>query len=163
DVTDQNTEGIFDGYYLIRTADFVPNPSQHWDPSALDGLEKVARFGNAVVLHGRWVSPLMRATFLLDGAVVDEIYKNPAPRWPLVAEKLEEICKVMPWNDGAAILLGNACLNLDRRAEAIAAYQHALREMEKSDSTRAEVERQITRLESGEALTSVQPIRRLVE
>lgn len=163
DLNDQNTEGVFDGYYLLRMADFVPNPSQHWDPATLDGLEKVARFGNATVLRGRWVSPLIRATFLLDGAVVDEIYKKPAPNWTLIAEKLREICAVMPWSDGAAILLGNACLNLDRRADAIAAYQHALREMEKSDSTRAEVERQITRLQSGEALTSIQPIRRLVE
>lgn len=164
ELDDQNTEGVFEGYYLLRMADFVPNPSQHWDPATLDGLEKVARFGNATVLRGRFISPLIRAQFLLDGAVLEEIYKKPAPNWTLIAEKLREICAVMPWSENAAILLGNACLNLDGRAESIAAYQHALRAMDKSDPTRPEVERQIARLQSGEALTSIQPIRsRLLE
>jgi len=164
DVSDQNASGVFDGYYLLKMGDFVPDPGQHWDPATFVGLEKVARLGNAMVLRGRWVSPLIRATFLLHGAVVDEIYKNPAPNWTLIAEKLREICKVMPWSDGAAILLGNACLNLDRRKEAIDAYQHALSEMNKNDSMRGEVERQITRLQSGEKLASIRAIRsRLLE
>ncbi len=160
---DQNTKGVFDGYYLVKTADFISAPHDHWDPATFNGLEQVVRLGNIVVLRGRWVTPQVRA-YSLRGKIIEEIYKNPKPDWQLLARKLAEVSQALPWSDGTAVLLGNAYLKIDQRAAAIAAYEHALREMEKDDSGRLEIERQIQRLQSGQALATIQPLRsRLLE
>jgi hypothetical protein len=121
-------------------------------------LERVARFGYVIVLHGRWVAPVPRA-YSLRGHVLEEIYKNPTPNWELIAEKLREILRALPWSDSTAILLGNACLKLDRATEATQAYEYALREMKAADPARADVERQLARLRAGEPPASIQPLR----
>ncbi len=155
---DSNTEGIFDGYFMVGMNRFVAVPHEHWDPAIFDGLETVARIGQVKVLRGRWVAPIARA-HSLGGLVLEAIYKNPAPNWELIAEKLAEILKVTPWSEGTAILLGNASLKLDRREAAIGAYEHALREMETIDPAQPDVVRQIARLRAGEPTAEVQPLR----
>ncbi|MBA2431012.1 MAG: phospholipid carrier-dependent glycosyltransferase [Chthoniobacterales bacterium] len=155
---DTNKEGVFDGYYLVSTVSFIPVPHEHWDPAIYNGLERVARFGNVVVLRGRWVAPVARA-YSLRGHVLEAIYKNPAPNWDLIREKLREVVEALPWNASSAILLGNACLKLDRAAEAIDAYEHALREMKMADPARPDLQRQIARLRAGEPTTAIQPLR----
>ena len=157
-IEDTNTEGIFDGYYLVGTNSLNAIPHEHWDPSVLDPLERVARLGNVVVLHGRLVAPTIRASSLR-WVVLEAIYKNPSPNWELIAEKLAEILKVTPWSEGTAILLGNASLKLDRREAAIEAYEHALREMETVDPAKPDVIRQITRLRAGEPTAAIEPLR----
>ena len=158
-----NTAAVFNGYYLVKMSDFIPVPHEHWDPATFDGLERVVRLGNMQVLKGRWVTPQMRAYSLREKAI-EEIYKNPKPDWSLLATKLTEVSAALPWSNATAILLGNAYLKIDRRQEAIEAYQHALREMDKGDDTKSDVERQIERLRSGQELASIQPLRsRLLE
>ena len=155
---DTNTEGVFDGYYLFPTSSLVAVPHEHWDPAILDGLEQVARFGYVIVMRGRWVAPVARA-YSLRGHVLEEIYKNPNPNWELIAGKLREILHALPWSDNTAILLGNACLKLERAAEATEAYEYALREMKLADPARSDVERQLARLRAGEPPASIQPLR----
>jgi tetratricopeptide (TPR) repeat protein len=155
---DTNTEGVYDGYYIVGTKSLIPAPHEHWDPAIFSGLERVARLGNIVVFRGRLVAPVIRA-YSMSGHILEAIYKDPDPKWDLIAAKLTEVLNVMPWSEGTAILLGNASLKLDRREEAITAYEHALREMEAFDPAQSDVKQQIARLRAGEATASIQPIR----
>ncbi len=155
---DTNIEGVYDGYYLVGTNWLIPLPHEHWDPGIFSGLERVARLGNTVVFRGRLVAPVIRANSMR-GHLIEAIYKHPNPNWELIAAKLKEILSVMPWSDGTAILLGNASLKLDRRDEAIRAYEHALREMETFDPARPDVKQQIARLQAGEPIATIQPLR----
>ena len=156
---DKNTDAVFDGYYLVSTSSLVPAPHEHWDPvSAYRGLERVARLGNLIVYRGRWVAPEMRA-YSLRGHVLEEIYKNPKPDWNLLAAKLLEVSQALPWSSSTAILLGNACLKADRRADAIQAYDHAWHEMAPVDPQRPGVGRQLARLRAGESLGTIPPLR----
>jgi hypothetical protein len=156
---DKNTGAVFDGYYLVSTSSLVPVPHEHWDPvAAYRGLERVARLGNLIVYRGRWVAPEARA-YSLRGHVLEEIYKNPKPDWNLLAAKLLEVSQALPWSSSTSILLGNACLKADRRADAIQAYDHAWHEMAPVDPQRPGVERQLARLRAGESLGTIPPLR----
>ena len=155
---DRNTEGVFDGFYFVGTHLLVPAPQEHWDPAIFDGLERVARFGNTVVFRGRWAAPMVRA-YSLRHHVLEAIFKDPAPNWELIAEKLQEVVQALPWSSASATLLGNAHLRLDRREQAIAAYEHALREAATADPMRAALQAQVARLRSDEPLSTIQPLR----
>ena len=155
---DTNTEAVFDGFYFVGTHLLVAAPQEHWDPAIFNGLERVARFGNTVVFRGRWVAPTVRA-YSLRHHILEAIFKDPAPNWELIAEKLEEVVQALPWSSASAVLLGNAHLRLDNREEAIAAYEHALREAATADPMRPALHAQLTRLRTGEALSTIQPLR----
>jgi hypothetical protein len=156
---DKNTAAIFDGYYLVSTSSLVPIPHEHWDPAVIyRGLEREARFGNLVVYRGRWVAPISRA-YSLRGNVIDAIYKDPQPNWNLLADKLSEVSRALPWSVATSILLGNVCLKANRAADAIQAYDHAWHEMEPVDPQRPEVERQLARLRAGESLSTIPALR----
>jgi hypothetical protein len=155
---DNNTEAVFDGFYFVSTQSLVPAPHEHWDPAIFDGLKRVARFGNTVVFRGRWVAPMVRA-YSLRHNVLEAIFKDPAPNWDLIAAKLEEVVQALPWSSSTATLLGNAQLRLDRREQAIAAYEHALREAVAADPMRPDLTAQLTRLRSGEPLSAIPPLR----
>jgi len=155
---DTNIEGVYDGYYLVGTGLLIPIPHEHWDPGIFNGLERVARLGNIVVFRGRLVAPVIRANSMREN-LIENIYKEPNPNWELIAAKLTEVLNAQPWSEGTAILLGNASLKLDRREEAIRAYEHALREMETFDPAQTDVKQQIARLQAGEPMATVQPLR----
>lgn len=121
-------------------------------------LERVARFGNTVVVRGRGVAPAPRA-YSLREHVIEEIFKNPAPNWKLIAGKLVEISQALPRSFATAVLLGNAQLRLERREEAIAAYARALHAAPPGDMLRRTLERQLARLRNGESMTTLQPLR----
>jgi cytochrome c-type biogenesis protein CcmH/NrfG len=91
--------------------------------------------------------------------VLESIFKDPAPNWDLIAAKLEEVVQALPWSSSTATLLGNAQLRLDRREQAIAAYEHALREAVAADPMRPDLTAQLTRLRSGEPLSAIPPLR----
>lgn len=155
---DHNTGAIYDGYYLISTSTLNPVPHEQWDPAIeYRGLERVARLGNLVVLRGRWVTPRSRA-FSLRGQVLEAIYKNPHPDWNLIAAKLGEVEKALPWSSATSILAGNARLKTNEPTEALRAYERALREMDASDFLRSAVERQIARLRAGEPPATIEPL-----
>ena len=118
----------------------------------------MARFGNTVVFRGRWVAPMVRA-YSLRHHDLEAIFKDPAPDWALIAAKLEEVVQALPWSSSSAVLLGNTHLRLDRREPAIAAYEHALREAVAADPMRPALQAQLARLRSGEALSTLQPLR----
>ena len=71
--------------------------------------------------------------------------------WPLVEERCAEIVALLPWHVGAAIELGNARLRLGDAAGARRAYQGLLDAKQRSVEarTRAQVEAQIGRIDSG--------------
>ena len=157
---DKNTSAVFDGFYLASTTTLVPVPHEQWDPdAAYRGLERVARLGNLIVFRGRWVAPEARA-YSLRNNVIEEIYKNPKPDWNLLVEKLGEVSRALPWSSETSILLGNACLKADRRADAIKAYDHAWHEKPPTDRQRREdLARQLARLRSNESLGTIPPLR----
>ena len=155
---DNNTDGVFDGFYFVPIQALIAVPHDHWDPAIFNGLERVARFGNTVVFRGRWVAPMVRA-YSLRHHVLEAIFKNPTPDWNLIAAKLTEVVQALPWSSSSAVLLGNAHLRLERREQAIAAYEHALREAVAADPMRPVLRAQLARLRSGEPLTALQPLR----
>ena len=155
---DNNTEGVFDGFYFVGTGALVAAPHEHWDPAIFNGLELVARFGNTVVFRGRWVAPMVRA-YSLRHHILEAIFKDPAPNWALIAEKLGEVLHALPWSSSTAILLGNAHLRLESRDQAIAAYEQALREAVAADPMRPLLQAQLARLRSSEPLSGMQPLR----
>ena len=155
---DANAEGVFDGFYFVPIQALIPVPHEHWDPAIFNGLEQVARFGNTVVFRGRWVAPMVRA-YSIRHHVLEAIFKNPAPDWTLIAAKLEEVVQALPWSSSSAVLLGNAHLRLERREQAIVAYEHALREAVAADPMRPLLQAQIAKLRSGRALSEIPPLR----
>jgi hypothetical protein len=143
---------------MISTSSLNPAPFEQWDPTIeYRGLERVARLGNLVVLRGRWLTSRSRA-FSLRGQALEAIYKNPHPDWNLIAAKLGEVEQAIPWSSATSILAGNARLKTNEPAEAIRAYERALRAMESSDFQRPAVERQLARLRAGESPATLDPL-----
>ncbi|MGI8819496.1 MAG: hypothetical protein ACR2ID_01275 [Chthoniobacterales bacterium] len=66
--------------------------------------------------------------------------------------------QAIPWSSATAILHGNTCLKANRAADAIAAYEHALHEMDPADPQRADVARQLARIRAGESLGTMEPL-----
>ncbi len=155
---DSNVEARYDGYFLIDNSRLLRWPGQDWDPSVLGPLREVARFGNYRVLEGQIQQPRFRARSLAS-QVSEYIHRTPNPDWAKVALRLAEVVKVMPASTSNAILLGNAHLKLDHRAEAISAFEQALTNLKAEDLTKQEVELVLTRLRSGEPLDAIKPVR----
>jgi hypothetical protein len=157
-IEDTNTEARFDGYFLIENGRLRSDPSRKWDPAVLSALREVAHFGSYRVLEGQVVQPRFRA-WSLSQQIREYIYRTPNPDWAKVALRLREVVKEMPWSVGNAIELGNANLKLDRREEAVAAYTLALQNLKSDDLTHREVSNALARLQSGDPLNQIRPVR----
>jgi hypothetical protein len=148
---DDNVRGIYDGWFVKGTWARMPWPSADYDPAeALRGLRPVARFGQMEVWRGRQERPESRAHSMFS-QVMEHIYKQDGSDWPLVEKRCAEIVALFPWHVGAAIELGNARLRLGDVAGARRAYQGLLDAKQRAVEarTRAQVEAQIVRIDSG--------------
>lgn len=161
-LSDSNTAGRFTGYFLYEPTDLLPFPNWDWDPAvSLAGLEQVARIGIVLVYRGEQVVPDVRADAML-GRVMRYVYGEGGADWALVASRLEEVLAVRPFLSSAALELGNAYLRLGRRDDAIRAYRTPLAHVERgimSPETIAAFREQVARLERGDALDAVAPLR----
>ncbi len=157
-IDDSNTEARFDGYFLVDSSHLIPWPSRKWDPEVFAPLREVVRFGNYRVLKGELIQPRLRAASLA-GQVRDYVYRAPNPDWAMVALRLSEVVKELPWSVGNAIELGKAFLKLENRDGAILAYSLALENLKAEDLTRKEVEAALAQLRAGEPLNQIRPVR----
>lgn len=121
-IDDQNTEGIYEGYFLYGMHMTLPWPQWNWDPAVnLKGLVPVKRLGYVVIYKGRRADPRGRAEDVYH-AVVEHLYEKGGGRDPVVVARLEEVVAHLPWHLGAAVELGNARLRLGDVAGAREAY-----------------------------------------
>lgn len=158
---DENREGIYDGWFVMPARMRIPCPQCGWDPKVgLRGLEPVARFGEVEVWRGRQVLPLARADSLY-GRIIEHIYQQNGNDWPLVARRAQEIVELLPQHVGAGVELGNAQLRMGHREAARKAYQRLLDQkvLPVDELTRVGLQRQIARLDAGEATEKIQPLR----
>jgi len=162
DLADTNRAGIYDGYFIYDSSDQVPVPDFEWDPAEIfKGLTRVTRLGNVEIWRGRQVVPRVRASSLA-GRIVEYVYKLNGKDWALVATRAEEVIAVLPTALGAAVELGNAYVRLGRRADAIRAFKQPLSLKQPGifdDLIRAELLDQVARLERGDDLATIKPMR----
>lgn len=162
DLADTNRAGIYDGYFIYDSGDQVPAPAFDWDPTEIfKGLTRVVRLGNVEIWRGRQVVPRVRANSLA-GRIIEYVYKLHGTDWALVATRAEEVIAVQPTSLGAAVELGNAYVRLGKRAEAIRAFKQPLSLKEVGlfdDLVREELQAQVARLERGDDLATMKPVR----
>jgi Bacterial transcriptional activator domain len=159
---DTNVAGLWEGYFLYRTTDVVPFPETGWDPDTVfKDLTRIARLGSVEVWWGRQRSPDIRAGWMAQ-LVSEYVYKKGGNDWELVATRLQEVLAVLPWRWNSSLELGNAYLRLGRRAEALQAYRQPFSHLERGildDLSRRDLEGQIARLERGDDLVTIEPLR----
>jgi hypothetical protein len=162
DLEDTNVAGLWEGYFLYRTSDAVPFPEIGWDPATVfKELKPVGRLGSVEVWRGRQRSPDIRAAWMAR-LVSEYIYKKGGNDWELVAKRLQEVLAVLPWRWSSSLELGNAYLRLGRRADALRAYRQPISHLERGlldDLSRKDLEGQIARLERGDDLAQIEPLR----
>jgi hypothetical protein len=162
DLNDTNVAGLWEGYFLYHATDRVPFPEVGWDPAAVfKELTRVARLGSVEVWRGRQQSPRVRAGWI-SRLVSEYIYKKGGSDWELVSKRLEEVLAIAPTDGSAALELGNTYLRLGRRDDAVRAYRQPLAQVDRGlldDLSRTDLEQQIARLERGDDLARISPLR----
>ena len=161
-IDDDNTDGVYEGYFLYNMHMTLPWPDWDWDPAVnLKGLEMVQRLGYVAVFKGRRQDPQGRAVDVYQ-KILEHLYKRGGGRDEVVAARLEEVLGEMPWHLGAAIELGNARLRLGDVAAAAAAYRRPLEWTRNpvEPIVKAQLEAQLARLaEPGVTAADVPPLR----
>lgn len=161
DMHDENVAGIFDGYFLVGMSANLPDPDWGWDPEkAFAGTREVARLGYLQVRQGRMTNPMGRAQSVYY-RTVEYLYRQEGTDHALVAQRLEEVVKVLPHHAGAGIELGNAYLRLGRRDEARMAYRRLLEQTQSplEALVRGQLEAQLALIDSGVDVTRLKPVR----
>jgi lipopolysaccharide biosynthesis regulator YciM len=92
---------------------------------------------------------------------MEYIYRKNGDDWTLVARRLEEVVAVRPQAVDAGIELGNAYLRLGDANRAIQAYRRLLEQHKAplDDKVAAQLREQVARIERGEALATIAPLR----
>ena len=161
-LADTNRAGIYTGFFIHGASDRRPDPRSEWDPKvAFAGLRLVKRLGYVEIWQGTQTLPRTRASNLLR-RLLEYVYDEQGADNQLIATKALEVLAVIPWDVAAAIELGNAYLRLGDRGAAIAAYRRPFAFEERgvlSALVKEELQGRIKRLESGEAMTAIPPIR----
>jgi hypothetical protein len=158
---DDNVAGVYDGWFVYSIQDELPRPERDWKPDVVfKDMQRVARFGFITVWRGRQTNPLGRAVSLGD-KVMEYIYRKNGDDWTLVARRLEEVVAVRPQAVDAGIELGNAYLRLGDANRAIQAYRRLLEQHKAplDDKVAAQLREQVARIERGEALATIAPLR----
>lgn len=162
ELTDANTAGEFDGYFIHRVSERVAQPQFEWQPEEVfRDLVPVARFGAAEVWRGRQRLPKARAIGMAS-RIQKYVYKEQGSDWELVARRAEEVISAWPRGLGTAIELGNAYLRLGRRDDALRAYRQPLSIADAGfldPYTRRDLTEQIARLKGGAPLAQVPLVR----
>jgi hypothetical protein len=158
---DDNVAGIYEGWFAAAVMLDKPMPEFDWDPAvAYKDLHLVARLGHVQLRRGRQVLPLARADSMA-GVVMEYIYKERGNDWALVAQRLEEVMQVIPYQIGAGVELGNAYQRLGRREAARGAFQSVLDASgDRIDAlTRGQLQQQLALLDSDVPLAQVPLLR----
>ena len=131
-----------------------------WDVGKpLRKLQPVERFGNIFVFQGAIERPdggVSRA--LYNRALYTKIYVAE-PNIPAALELLERSVKLDPTGFCASLELGNQYLKLGRREDALRAYRISLEHAPQTDSIYDLLGEQVSRIESGEPLENIPPLR----
>lgn len=160
-IEDDNVAGIYEGWFVKNIGDRLDFSKYGYDPKVmLAGLTPVVRIGNAEIWRGRQVQPKERSNALM-GRILEYVYKDGGTDWALVAKRAQEIVDQWPQASGAAIELGNAHLRLGERAAARKAYADVLAQtvLPVEELTRKQIEQQIARLDSGDDIATIAPLR----
>lgn len=158
---DTNVEGVYEGWFVYANTDRLPLPQTDWDPEEVfKELTLAAQLGNVGIWRGRQVRPKTRASSLAF-RVMEYLYKEDGEDWALVARRLEEVAALMPYKVDAGVELGNAYLRLGQRDAALAAYRRLLeqKKLPLDAKVAGQLRAHIARIESGEALATIEPMR----
>jgi len=158
DIHDRNVRGEWNGFFLLGMSDTLPWPEYEWDPRDFAGLQRVARIGHLLVLHGRVESPRLHASMMF-WRVLDDLYGTDKPELSTIAQRLDEIVPALPKISAPALELGNLRLRLGDRAAAERAYEIALARMTADDVSRPTLVAQLASLRSGVTLAELRPVR----
>lgn len=161
-LADTNRAGVYTGFFIYTVADRRPEPRSEWDPKKVfAGLTMVKRLGYVEIWQGTQTLPRTRASSLF-ARILEYVYDTRGTDWQLVATKCLEVLDVIPFHLAAAIELGNAYLHLGDRAAAIAAYRRPFAYEDRGmlgTLVKQELEERIKRLEAGDAMETIPPIR----
>jgi len=130
DIHDENMEGIMKGYFILKVSDLIAWPN--WDPKVLDSLDRVKRIGNIWIMHGQIEDPVAWA-YSMTYTVRKYIKETENPDWELVVKRLQQTTSISDWNTTPFVVLGNALLKLNKKEEALAAYQKGMDNLEEGD------------------------------
>ncbi len=158
---DDNVDGIFEGYFLIRMSALNPWPAFDWDPQSFYAeTEEVFRAGFMQVRKGRVTDPRARASGIA-GRLFDYIYRDNGDDWEMVARRAQEVIAVDPRMAAGFIEIGNAYVRLGQRDEALAAYRSLVEQsvVPLDPGVVDLVRRQIERIEASPTLAGVNPMR----
>ena len=161
DLDDDNTAGLYEGWFLYSIYDEVPRPDREWNPAEVfKGMRRVARFGYITVWRGRQSNPMGRAGAMSD-EVMEYIYRKNGDDWQRVARCLEQVVALRPQAVDAGVELGNAYLRLGDAAHAARAYRRLL-EQEKAPldaKVEQQLRAQVARIDAGEDPSTIAPLR----
>jgi tetratricopeptide (TPR) repeat protein len=150
---DPNDTDVIEGTVFVNTRWLGERPL--YDYGAFRAAKPVARFGNLLVLRGRFQIPWLRADRRL--AAVHEAL-SADQRDPARAEQLlSEVTDIYPQDYQASFELGNLLVERGERHHAIRAYSLAREHAPKGDAIVEVLSRQIDALAS--AATDVAPLR----
>jgi len=158
---DDNVDGIYDGYFLIRMGALVPWPAFDWDPDTFYAeTEEVFRAGNMQVRKGRIRDPRARANSIA-GRLFDYIYRDNGDDWAMVIRRATEVLAVDPRMVAGHIEIGNAHVRLGQREGALAAYRAFVDQtlVPMDPDFVEQVRQQIARIEASESLDGITPMR----
>lgn len=158
---DDNVDGIYDGYFLIRMGALLPWPAFDWDPDTFYAeTEEVFRAGNMQVRKGRIRDPRARANSIA-GRLFDYIYRDNGDDWAMVIRRATEVLAVDPRMVAGHIEIGNAHVRLGQREGALAAYRAFVDQtlVPMDPDFVEQVRQQIARIEASESLDGITPMR----
>jgi len=125
----------------------------------LRGREPTARYGNIFIFQGTFETPKAAlARRLYNSAAYENIYV-PEPNIAEAIEKLKRSVELEPAAFFVALELGNQCLKVGDREGALRAYRISHENAPKTDSIYDLLGEQVARIESGEPLENVTPLR----
>lgn len=158
---DDNVDGVYDGYFLIRMSALVPWPAFDWDPDTFYAeTEEVFRAGHMQVRKGRIRDPRARANSIA-GRLFDYIYRDDGDDWAMVIRRGTEVLAVNPRLVAGHIEIGNAHVRLGQREGALAAYQTFVDQtlVPMDPDFVEQVRQQIARIQARDTLDGIAPMR----
>lgn len=158
---DDNVDGVYDGYFLIRMGALLPWPAFDWDPDTFYAeTEEAFRAGNMQVRKGRIRDPRARANSIA-GRLFDYIYRDNGDDWAMVIRRATEVLAVDPRMVAGHIEIGNAHVRLGQREGALAAYRAFVDQtlVPMDPDFVEQVRQQIARIEASESLDGITPMR----
>jgi tetratricopeptide (TPR) repeat protein len=135
-------------------------PKMFWDAGKpLRGFEPIRRFGNLFVFRGTFQRPTAALSRRLYNQALYEYLYVAKPDVATGIEKLNKSVELDPTAFCSSLELGNQYLKLGDRTEALRAYRISYENAPRTDSIYDILGDQVRRIESGEALENIAPLR----